>query len=505
MSGLMAPWLFEVLTLSVMGLSGLAIVSAAGLRHPLIMAGLALGLSAAMRLVLTLIDWSLGPVHVDTEVWWVISSLLAVWMIFLTAIRRTPHLWQSVAIYVGLMVVSLFTKYVAGIGERHHSDSANTVALSLLIIQQDEAPENLSEAVKRGLAYPLLLALGPDGRILGGLTPMIFLSTATLIIGISIYVMRDRVPPRTIAIAAAAVAVVLWTVPIVRVSMFYLNAHTLTGYATLMVVAGAILIARERSFTPVSSLAIAAGGLVAATSRGEGIIFAAIGLSLVAAAAYQWSVRDRIVFVGLVLVPIIGAVGWFESVGASVIDEFGFTPLLLLGVGFVAAAIVASPFVDTVREWIPWFVVIMLVAYVFGRPVLDGNPWGPVEGLWNNVVLGYGGWGVLFPLLAAGLILMGWPGRSPSYRHIALTAVAVVIGAMFAHNLFIGGFGRDGFYGSLNRMFLQATGVVALAALVGVAELFRSALPRVFGPQTETTSAPDYTEPVGRMSKDSPL
>jgi hypothetical protein len=125
--------------------------------------------------------------------------------------------------------------------------------------------------------------------------------------------------------------------------------------------------------------------------------------------------------------------------------------------------------------------------------------------MWNNVVLGYGGWGVLFPLLLVSLVIMGWRARSATYRHVALTAVAVVVGAMFAHNLFSsGGFGRDGFYGSLNRMFMQTTGVVALAAILGVAELLRAAAPKIFGAQPSANDTPGYTGPVTILSKDSP-
>lgn len=505
MSAALSPWLFELITLMVMGLSGIAIAVFAGLRQPAIIAGLALGLSSALRVTITLTDWAIGPFHIDTEAWWVVSiALIAGGIVALaTGIRRRSHVWQAVLIYTGLVAVALVTKYVAGIGERHHSDSANTVALSLLIIQQDQPPESLSNAVKRGFAYPLLLALGPEGRILGGLTPMIFLSTALLVVGLGAYVVKGKVPTRALVIAAVAVSGVLWSVPIIRVSMFYLNAHTLTAYATLMVVAGALVVAKEKTFSAGATVALIAGGLVAATSRGEGIIFAAIGLALAASASYPWSIRDRAVFVAVVMVPILGAIWWFSTVGASVIDEFGFTPLLLVAAGLVAGVIVATPLIDPIRGWFPAITAVTVVVYVFGRPAISGDPLGPVRSMWNNVVLGYGGWGVLFPLLLAGLVVMGWVGRSQTYRHIALTAISVIVGAMLAHNLFSsGGFGRDGFYGSLNRMFMQTTGVVALASLVGVAELLRSALPSLFGQHRQTAPPPDYTESVS-LSKDS--
>ena len=503
MSAMVSPWLFELIALTVMGLSGIAIAVFAGLRQPAIIAGLALGLSSALRLSFTLADWAVGPFHIDTEVWWVVSIALSASLIVAMVVKRRSYSWQSVVIYLAMAIVAVGTKYLVGVGERHHSDSANTVALSLLIIQQDQPPESLGTAVKRGLAYPLLLALGPEGRILGGFTPMIFLSTAVLVFGLALYVLDGQVRARTVVFSAAMVSGVLWSVPIVRVSMFYLNAHTLTAYATLMVVAGALVVAKEKTFGAGASAAVIAGGLLAATSRGEGIIFAAIGLALVAGAAYRWSVKDRAVFVGWVLVPILGAIWWFESVGASVIDEFGFTPLLLIAAGLIAGAAVAAPFVDPLRAWFPLITAVITVAYVFGRPVLSGDPLGPVRSMWNNVVLGYGGWGVLFPLLLAGLVLMGWRARSETYRQLALTAIAVVVGAMLAHNLFSsGGFGRDGFYGSLNRMFMQTTGVVALASVVGLAELLRSALPQFFGRHRENTPPPDYTESV-TLSKDS--
>ena len=504
MSAMMAPWLFELITLGVMGLSGISVAVFAGLRQPVIIAGLALGLSSALKTALTFTDWSLGPFHIDTEVWWAVSLALSVSVIIAAVLRRGSHVWQSALIYLGMVAAALTTKYVAGIGERHHSDSANTVALSLLIIQQDQPPESLSNAVKRGLAYPLLLALGPDGRILGGLTPMIFLSTAVLVMGLGMCLLRGHLPTRTVVVSGVLVFVVLWSVPIVRVSMFYLNAHTLTAYATLMVVAGALVVWMEKGFTAGATVAIVAGGMLSTTSRGEGIIFAAIGLALVASVNHRWSVRDRCVFVGVVMVPILSAIWWFETVGASVIDEFGFTPWLLVGAGLLAGVIVATPLIDPIRSWLPWLTVIAMVLYVFGRPALAGNALGPVRSMWNNVVLGYGGWGVLFPLLLAGLVLIGWMGRSQVYRQLALTAVAVVVGAMLAHNLFSsGGFGRDGFYGSLNRMFMQTTGVIALAAFVGLAELLRAALPTFFGSRHDLETPPSYTEAVS-LSKVSP-
>ena len=79
--------------------------------------------------------------------------------------------------------------------------------------------------------------------------------------------------------------------------------------------------------------------------------------------------------------------------------------------------------------------------------------------------------------LIASALFLGIRRRSSDYR-LLLTLSVLLIGAILYPKTFDGGFGREGFYDSVNRMWLHVMPTILLTALMGYAELIHQALSR---------------------------
>jgi len=114
--------------------------------------------------------------------------------------------------------------------------------------------------------------------------------------------------------------------------------------------------------------------------------------------------------------------------------------------------------------------------------VAIGRPGELILAQWPNLGLGAGGWGTAAHVFVASALLLGLRRRSSSYR-LLLALSALLIGAILYSKTFDGGFGREGFYDSVNRMWLHVMPTILLTALIGYAEAVKNA----FG-STEKTS-----------------
>jgi hypothetical protein len=384
-------------------------------------------------------------------------------------------------------------KYIFQIGERHHRDSSGVVANALLIFQKEFNPAQWDASEKRGLAYPLLLALGPEPRMLSFVTPLIFLSLIALSWWVAREVMRDLIPPRWQVTAGIMVLAFSVTVPIFRVALTYLNSHTLMALA-LLAMAGAYLLAeRDGKVTLPTAAMMVVGSLIGSTARAEGIVFVALVLALIMSGQSVTGKGGRFgVFFAVGISGTSWAL-WLELIGSEVPDDFG-VPLWVVAVATIlGAAVVVVPLFDRWR-WVFFPLAGTIIAAVIIQVALTAdNPLTPFLNQFNNVVRGYGGWGVAALALAASIVLLGWTARSREYRHLVKLLVVMIFATLcaklFDGGSFGGGFGRDGFYDSVNRMWLHTLGIAMTAMVLGYAEFMRDVATRR-ARENEGTAAP---------------
>ncbi len=502
----MAPWVFEAVVAVLIGLSGVGFGILVGWRHPLLLAATAI-LAAASMLVLTALGvWSIGLFGWLVESWWVLSVTVAI-AGGVAGFRHARRLYlQSLGLFATFSAVSIAIKYVLQIGERHHRDSSGHFTTALLIFQKELDPAQWGAGEKGGLAYPLLLALGPESRILSFVTPLIFLSLLALSWWLAREILRDHVPVHWQVTAGVLVAAFSVTVPIFRVALTYLNSHTLMALALLAMLVSYVIAEQDGAFTLATGSMMVMGSLVGTTARAEGILFVATvlvlcvsGRSLSTAPARVW---------GLAAIAVSGGsfAAWLHLIDSEAPGHFGVQLWAVAAGVIVTAFIVVSPFLDKVR-WLffPLAVVVISVPIIRVAIAAD-NPISPFMAQFNNVVRGYGGWGVAALALAASLVLLGWRARSVQYRKLATLLVVLIFATLLAKLFdgggFGGGFGRDGFYDSVNRMWLHTLGITMVTTVVGYAEFFRD-----FAKRRSTSPSvrhPDgYTSSTVSKSKDS--
>ncbi len=502
----LTPWLFEALTTLLIGFSGIGLGVLVGWRHPLLLASMAILVSATIRVVTVFGVWTFGVFSWQTESWWIVSIIVAVFGGVAGIIRARREYLQSLGLFAALGTLSLMVKYVFQVGERHHRDSSSTVETALLIFQNELDPTLWGPEEKRGLAYPLMLALGPDPRMLSVLTPLIFFSLLAISWWVARGFLRDRIPLRWQVTAGIVVLGFSVTVPIFRVAITYLNSHTLMALA-LIAMAGAHLVAeRDGKVSLPTAAMMVAGSLIGSTARVEGIVFVAVVLALIVSGQ---SVRTANGRGGVFLAVTVSGTSlslWLHLIGSSVPDDFG-VPLWLVALGTVlAATLVVMPLLDRIR-WVFFPLAGTIIAVFIIRVALAAdNPLTPFMGLFNNVVRGYGGWGVAALALAASLVLLGWRAHSTEYRKLAALLVVLIFSALFAKLFdgggFGGGFGRDSFYDSANRMWLHTLGVAMSAMVLGFAEFLDTWSKQRASRRLGKDSA-DYTANTAHMSKDS--
>lgn len=502
-----APLLTELLTLAVIGVSGVAGGLSLGWRNPFLLAAAAVAVSGVVRVVTTLAVWSLGQYSLMTEAWWVVSGVLAAVGVLLITLKFRKEGGVALIAFGALALAALATKYVLAIGERHHRDSVSAVETALLLFQGELDPTVWGPEEKRGLAYPLMLALGPDGRLLSAVTPLIFLSLLLAVVWLGREMTRETVPTRWFLWSVAIVGVFSLTVPIFRVSLTYLNAHIYMALGVLLIVAGGLIATRHGRFDVPTAGLVSVGVIIATTARVEGIVTVGVLLAWLASMKWLSTWRDR----GLLFLPIAlsGLVlsWWLGASGSEVPASFGVSPLLVAGVTVMGAALVITPVVDRVRFTFLPLVVTVVFALLIRVPLTSDNPVGIVMTQFNNVVRGYGGWGVAALALGVAVVVLGWRSRSEAYRSLMVLSGLLIFTTLFS-KLFDGdgfgaGFGRDGFYDSVNRMWLHTLGVVAVTMVVGFAEFLRDvAARRAGGGQGEETT-PDYTSNRVSDAKDS--
>lgn len=467
---MMHPAIYEALILGLMGLSGVSLGVLFGVRQAIPLAATALGVGVSIRALSAFAAWSTSTAHLAFDYWLWASAVVALTGL-IASNKRWREVFSGLAVFGAASVAALATKYLFDIGERHHSDSADTVALALVAIQSETADlSEIANSPKRGIAYPLMLALGPSGRILGGLTPLIMI-LSVLLVGWLVWSLlgADR-SPRAFVISAVALGAFSLSVPMFRASFFYLNGHTLMALGLLLMATAWMMLRETQNFSPASALMLATGGVVGVTARAEGIVLVLILVAFVVSERQWGGVASRVRLGSALAVIGISVTWWFGSLSSPVLDRFGVSVWWLVGLTAVGAALASVSWIDPLRRWITPIVAVVLVALLLRVVISSGDPLGMVLAQWPNLGLGAGGWATAAHMFIGSMVLIGLTKRSKHFRQLLFVS-ALVIGGILFTKTFDGGFGGAGFYDSVNRMWLHVMPLVMATSLLGYSEL----------------------------------
>jgi hypothetical protein len=459
---------YELLVLMLLGASGVASGVLFGIRQPIVLAATAVGFGALVRLVTALGVWFSGNTSYLLEAWAVgaaviIAASVVRWKQWAIALR-------ALAIFIALGALSLAVKYVLEIGEMQHTDSTDIVSRALLVIQSGS--DDLSPLVntpKRGLLYPLLLSLGPLGRIFSAVTPLLFFSTTLLTVWLS-WRLTTNMRRGARILALAVVLGFLATVPIVRISVTYLNSHMLVAFGLTVMVAAVMLTVSDASYTWPHMALFTMGGMVAGTSRVEAIVLMAVIAVMFASILPRTRASQLKLLISLLA---IGGtlLAWLAGLDTPISETFGVSYWALAVIGIIGAAILSSRWINPLRQLLPYVFSVALLVYLLWTVLTATDLLSLLLAQWPNFGLGAGGWATTAPALLLLLLVLGWGSQRWEYRWLVTTAALLILSILLTKT-FDGGFGRESFYDSVNRMVLHLLPLVVIASVTGTSQIF---------------------------------
>lgn len=460
---------YEILALALIGSSGIVASLLAGVRNPFLIAGSAIGFASTIPLISTLLCYFLGKPYWGLEAWVIISTLVTI--IGLSA--RWQH-WQLAsqagAVFAVLSALSLTLKFVFEIGEMQHSDSTGIVSRALLVIQSgatDWSP--VTSSPKRGLLYPIMLALGPYERILVTFTPLVFLSTALLVGWMSLRII-GRARPSTPIIALAVTGGFLATIPMIRISATYLNSHILVSYGVTLMATAALLSKKERRFCGQNVWLFGLGGVVATVSRIEAILLVGI-IAVSLFGLFELAQRDRRRLITILFVVASSMLIWLWGLNVPVSETFGVPYWMLAGSGVIVLLVLNYVSTTNIRRYFPHLIGVLLGITLILEIFQSASPAAALFSQWPNFALGAGGWAAAMPVTIGLISVLGWRKQSPEYRWLITNAILLSMAILVSKTL-DGGLGRAGFYDSVNRMALHVAPLFVMALAIGVGEIF---------------------------------
>lgn len=474
-----ASWISPIIEFALLlgfSLSGAAGLYLMGVRRLWQLLGFAIGLVALLRSLSYLILDAIGLGNLGIEVW--IGAMLAMFSLAV-AVGKLEFLKLAGLVSLGssaMILVAIGAKYLLDIGERPHTDSSRLVAIAQLILRDGESLSQLDGFFKRGFAYPALLGIAPPGRILLALTPLIFISLLVLVVGWYLEAAPKLRRWQQVSLLVGGVSVL--TIPMVQISVFYLNSHTLLAIGLAAVAYGvwrhSQLGLDFKRLEPVGYALIILGVALATLTRPEGFVLAVlVYLPLLARLGLQndWRARGK-AWLPLA-VAIIGISAWIYAFDYQNPHRWPVQLWLISLIGLTLSAIWLLPAWDRVRR-LSVRLAFALMLLALGVAALRNS--GPFfEGLRaqaKNLLQGYGEWGLLAPFAIALLVAIGWRGLSGGQRVLIQTSWLLLVGTVASKLVDGGSIGRLGTTDSVNRMWLQLLPILIVTIALGISERF---------------------------------
>ena len=464
----------ELALLLAFSISGAAALYLIGVRKLWQLIGFAIAVTGLLRVLTYLLLDAAGAGSWAIGLWIAVSVA-----VFIAAswVGKIDFLRSAASVAAGsgaLALVAIAAKYVLDIGERPHTDSSRLVSIAQLILRDGEPLELLDGFFKRGFSYPALLGIAPPERILIALTPFIFLSLVVVMVGWY----REARPAlrrwQSVLIGIAALAVL--SIPMVQISVFYLNGHTLLALALAMVGYGVWrhgepTIGFER-VEPLGYALVLVGVAAASFIRPEGFVLATlVYLPLLARLAPGAGWKERRSAWLPVAVAIVSISAWLYAFDYQNPHRWPIQLWLLALIGLLLLMVWLLPQLDRIRKHVVPIAVGAMVAALGVAAIRDPEPFmGSVRAQAKNLLQGFGEWGLLAPFAVALLLVIGWRGLSKRQQVLMQTTWLLLVGTLASKIVDSGNIGRLGTTDSVNRMWLQLLPILIITLALGLGE-----------------------------------
>ena len=448
--------------------AGAALAWRLGVRNLWLSVPVGLMLSSFLRIV---IFSTLNLVHQRWLAGFVFFGIMAVGVVY-AAWKGGIGLVKNMGLGAGIAVLAVSSTRIFGFQGTPHGDSLWILSFVRLFDQAgDISLLDGHTAIKRGFAYPLLLALGPNKQYLSGLTPFIFSALACLVIWAVSELLGTEARRRVLWVAGVLFALTFSTVMPLR-AIFYINGHTLTAVGMLTTAVVVALAVRDGELTGQNLLLACLGIFTASTSRIEGIIMCAlIVLPLI---SQRWISRNQVRL--LVSAGTVGLTIWLSTYHSYFINATHLPWYVFSAIVIAAGLLPSLRIFDWLRfRLVPVALIAMATVFVaaevvFRHQLAKGN-----HALWVNLINGSGRWGIFFVGLALAFALGRMRHLTPENKALLQISAALVVGSLITKMLDGGQFGhptlgRIGWSDSLNRMWLQSFAIFLVSALVGLVQ-----------------------------------
>jgi hypothetical protein len=404
--------------------------------------------------------------------WLFIALALAITIFGFWFAKEKPQLGKSLALAGSVSVLAVISTRVIGLSPIGHGDSRWILTIAEHMQNAgDMGVLNGRTSIKRGFAYPQLLALGPEGEYLSGITPFIFGSLALVAIW-AVLELTKSIPTRAVLIAGIPVILAIITATVPLRAIFYINGHTLTALGMLVSAIAIVIALRDSKLSNQGLWLISIGFFVASTSRPEGI--AMVALIALPFLAQKWISRthQRIIISSAT----VGLSIWLSVYNSYIINETTL-PWFVFSAIFIGLGILPTLSVfDFIRHrlvplaFAAMVLVITASQILFADALAKGN-----ASQFENLILGAGLWGYLAIGLVIATLVIGIKGTSDNYKRLLTISLLLVLGTFIAKMIDGGQFGnptlgRIGWSDSLNRMWIHSFAILVITLWVGLSE-----------------------------------
>ena len=460
--------LTEYAVLLLVALGGVAIAWQLGIRNMWLSVPSGLMISVVLR------DLLFATMNMLNERWlsaFTFFGILALGLI-VSAWQAAKGLYKSLILAAVMAIGAVTSTRVFGFQGTPHGDSLWILSFVRLFDKNGNiALLNGHTAIKRGFSYPLMLALGPSGQYLSGLTPYIFGALGCLVIWVVRQLTAEVARKRVIWVSGLLLIATFSTVMPLR-AIFYINGHTLTAVG-MLAAAGAVTIAvRDYELTREHLLVICLGVFTASTSRVEGIVLAAlIVLSLI---SQPWIKRTAILWI--IGSGTFGLSMWMATYHSYIIHATHLPWYAFMAVLVGAGCLPALKWFDWLRfKLVPIALISMAVVFVaaevvFHTALAKGN-----RSIVTNLIFGSGRWGIFVAVIILGIAMGRLRRLTPEHKTLLVITASLILGSLITKMLDGGQFGhptlgRAGWSDSLNRMWLQSFAIFLVTVLVGLVQ-----------------------------------
>ncbi|MEY4367992.1 MAG: hypothetical protein RLZ28_1407 [Actinomycetota bacterium] len=396
--------------------------------------------------------------------------------LLIAAFKVRNGLYRPLILSFAASLISVFATRVLGLASTRHGDSYWILSVSHLMQNNgDMLILDGHTPLKRGFAYPLLLALGPQDQALSGITPYIFFTLVCAVAWL-VWALVKNAPRNRVYFVGAVLAAMSFTAPVTLRSIFYINGHTLLAVSLVLVTGIAVLATRDQRLSNAHLVALCAAVYVATSTRAEGVALAAI--VILPLVSLRFLSRGRL---ALIITSLTSAFAVWQATYASYLIPNGMPWFLFMAIVVAAGLAATVPWFDWLRFRAVPIGLIGLTAIFVGAEIKWHAEFerGHRALLYNLVynfdtgTLGSGGWGLLFVGLAVilGFVLLG--KKTVEFRLLLAISAMLVLGSLISKMLDGGQFGdpdlgRIGWSDSLNRMWIQSFGIFVITVAIGL-------------------------------------